>query len=514
MLQWAATTSSRRTDEDGVDDDLETYLLLLLSDSNLPTGGFVASSGLESYHAHGLLHNVDPTSALARFGLQHAASSSSSASTSVPARSQRPVAPPQARLSSSTLSFCRSTLHSYARSAVPFLVRVHHQVQRYCNHRVRLQLDRNRRRTAQQNEGDSGEAVEEAVARQRYENEQDEADLTDLLDSIAWLDQGYHSLLLNHVARRASKAQGIALLTLYSKAFARPIGLADESFDGSRLGLDCTSLHDDAESIHIQVAADLVDHLKRQIRRSAAVASSSSSSGTSAATGAARATQRSKQQEGHFPICWAVFAACMDLSRTRTVQLHLFLQVRSILSSSIRLNTLGPYLAHQIMRFQLRHVVEQILDELRGAGCMVVSSDTVKLDVGQRRIEEGERLAPGPPESDDGAQVGEARSHPADEVASHPTPSSAPSVAELRSDKHLLVRVDDADEDQGWAWDWPEDGIDDYRHLASPYARAAVCDMPASGAFWNAPSAPATTYPLGEIVQARHDQLHSRLFNS
>ena len=33
----------------------ESYLVQLLSDSNLPTGGFIASGGLESYHAHGFL---------------------------------------------------------------------------------------------------------------------------------------------------------------------------------------------------------------------------------------------------------------------------------------------------------------------------------------------------------------------------------------------------------------------------------------------------------------------------
>ena len=42
-------------------DDRETHLLLSLSDSNLPTGSFVASAGLESTATHALLHAAPPT---------------------------------------------------------------------------------------------------------------------------------------------------------------------------------------------------------------------------------------------------------------------------------------------------------------------------------------------------------------------------------------------------------------------------------------------------------------------
>lgn len=35
--------------------EAETYILLVLADSNLPTGSFVASSGLESFEKHGFL---------------------------------------------------------------------------------------------------------------------------------------------------------------------------------------------------------------------------------------------------------------------------------------------------------------------------------------------------------------------------------------------------------------------------------------------------------------------------
>ena len=57
--------------------------------------------------------------------------------------------------------------------------------------------------------------------------------------------------------------------------------------------------------------------------------------------------------------------------------------------------------------------------------------------------------------------------------------------------------VRDEDEAQGWAWDWDDEGA-----WAAEEAGKQVG------------GAPAVTWPLGEIVQARHDVLHSRMFNS
>ncbi|KAF6767349.1 Urease accessory protein UreF [Kalmanozyma brasiliensis GHG001] len=438
------------------DDDLETYLLLLLSDSNLPTGGFVASSGLESFHAHGLLHNSRPTPSLTR--------------SSIPA--SRNVAPSQAQLSSATLSFAQSTLHSYARSSFPFLARVHTLVQSYL--------------------GRAG--VEK------------EAQMAECLEAIASLDDGYHSLLLNHVARRASKAQGIALLTLYSKAFARPIGLDRQPFSGSP-----SSLQHPADEAKFEAAARLVDKFKLDIRRS------------------------TRQVHGHLPICWAVFAACLGIGLKKAVYLHLFLQARSLFSSSIRLNTLGPYLAHQVMRFQMRGVVEGVMREMEREGCLDVGAaeTTEKSDkrkVGQdAKVKEDEMQI----DNDDNKReptviepysIGEASSSPICTTATTlsrtkgkpfrttPTMQSStsalrPRIQAIRARKGQLIPVDDDDPNQGWAWDWPEE-----QDVLSTHIHKKASDS--EKGFWTHPSAPATTFPLGEIVQARHDQLHSRLFNS
>jgi len=70
--------------------DDETYLLLLLADGNLPTGSFVASSGLESFVTHGFL----------------------GASTD----------------NLNTVDFIRDSVATYARSTLPFVADVHQLV--------------------------------------------------------------------------------------------------------------------------------------------------------------------------------------------------------------------------------------------------------------------------------------------------------------------------------------------------------------------------------------------------
>ncbi|KAF9031810.1 urease accessory protein UreF [Hymenopellis radicata] len=131
-----------------MDGDDDTYILLLLADSNLPTGSFVASSGLESYMKHG-------------FG------------------------------SGDVVTFVRDSLASYGRSALPFVSDAHRLMSRY-------------------RDGDSNDS---AV----------------VIEELAALEELYDSMTLNHVARRASKAQGVALLTLYTKAFAPPASHPENS---------------------------------------------------------------------------------------------------------------------------------------------------------------------------------------------------------------------------------------------------------------------------------------------
>lgn len=187
------------------DNDTETYILLLLSDSNLPTGSFVASSGLESYFKHGF-------SSLSSSG-------------------------------SATIDFIRDSLGSYARSALPFISDAHRAVEIFA-------LDK-------EIDGDKGEKFYDHILRT----------LTDL-------DELYQSMTLNHVTRRASMAQGVALLTLYSKGFSQTPSLS--AFSNAE-----TRDHEDR-------MRTLLELFKSKVRKG--------------------------EVFGHLPICWGTLTAALGLS--------------------------------------------------------------------------------------------------------------------------------------------------------------------------------------------------------
>ena len=212
LRHWAVRCSAALQTRPAMDNDTEAYILLLLSDSNLPTGSFVASAGLESYVTHGFF------------------SSSQS--------------PPRDKMDA-TVDFLQDSLRSYARSALPFVTDAH------------------------------------ASARKLLANYKDTSEpaLASALQAVTALDDLYESMTLNHVARRASKAQGVALLTLYSKGFSRP---------STRRQRHQHAAVPNSEEDH---AGAFVDELKLLIRQ--------------------------EKTHGHLPICWGVLTACLGLSLGR-----------------------------------------------------------------------------------------------------------------------------------------------------------------------------------------------------
>ncbi|KAI1796153.1 hypothetical protein LXA43DRAFT_880476 [Ganoderma leucocontextum] len=242
-----------------MDSDHEAYILLLLSDSNLPTGSFVASAGLESYVAHGFFTDL-----------------SSATSPSPPDKMD------------CTVNFLRDSLSTYAHSALPFVLDTHRTVEQYL-------------------QGADSHGV---------------GQLDLIMNRILELDELYETMTLNHITRRASKSQGVALLTLFSKGFSKP-----------RLSKHL-SPSADADPIDKRAAdsATLVDRLKLLVRK--------------------------EETHGHLPICWGVLTAALGLSSERSQYLHLFLQARGSLSSSVRLNTIGPYAAQQLLLHAVRPLVD------------------------------------------------------------------------------------------------------------------------------------------------------------
>ena len=183
--------------------DKESYLLLLLSDANLPTGSFVASAGLESTAAHALFHLPGPPG-------------------------------------SDILAFLRSSVDTYARSALPFARDAHRIIAAYAS------------------------------------CETPNPELDAALMALTSLDALYDASTLNHVARRASCAQGAALLTLYTRGFTRPSVLP--TMVGSTDNYD-------------ERAAALVSALKLRVRRGEPDA-----------------------PVGHLPVCWGVLTGALGLT--------------------------------------------------------------------------------------------------------------------------------------------------------------------------------------------------------
>jgi len=294
-------------------DDKEAYLLLILSDANLPTGAFVASAGLESTTAHALF--------------------------------RLPTGSPAG---SDILSFLRSSVDTYARSALPFARDAHRIAAAYASGKM--------------------------------------AGLDVALATLARLDALYDASTLNHVTRRASCAQGAALLTLYTKGFTRPPVLTAMSDSMAGMTTTMSNGDDDDKSEYESRAGALVAALKVRVRRGDADA------------------------PGHLPVCWGVLAGVLGLTVDRGAHLHLFLHARGVLSAAVRMNALGPYAAQQF----LLHAVKPMLSDAISSTAHLVSGEL---------------------------------------------------------------------QDEGVTGFEPE-------------------------------QLPATTWPLGEILSARHDLLHSRIFNS
>ena len=190
---------------------LERHVLYILLDSNLPTGGFVASSGLESYAKHGFfsqshLSSLSGVGKTTRLGIQEA-----------------------------VVAFAQSSVMNYAKSTLAFVKDAWTLLDRL--HTVKLE----------------GETTETTVA------------------TLTKLDDLYEAMTLNHVTRRSSTAQGIALLTLLTKGFAPPNLSTDPAGDDQPLWWKSS-----------------VDSYKRMIRRGEA--------------------------HGHLPVCWGVLTRAMGLS--------------------------------------------------------------------------------------------------------------------------------------------------------------------------------------------------------
>ena len=204
-----------------MDADTESFVLLLLSDGNLPTGSFVASSGLEAYVKHGFFSLASPKT-----------SDNSDAGEKPP-----PFLNPPSIAIAATINFLRDSVQSYSHTTLPFISSVYG----VCD---ALKLA-----------SSSLDIVDQSFHKVRE------------------LDELYEATTLNHVARRASTSQGVALLTLLLRGLIRPTWL---------------SAPQDLGAERLKRMEDIAEKFKLEIRRG--------------------------NTPGHLPICWSILTSALNLS--------------------------------------------------------------------------------------------------------------------------------------------------------------------------------------------------------
>lgn len=194
--------------------------------------------------------------------------------------------------------------------------------------------------------------------------------------------------------------------------------------------------------------------------------------------------------------------------KAESTHLHLFLTARSLLSSSVRLNTLGPYLSQQLTLFNLPSIIDEALS---GAGALESSRQS-----SSSTESEGWRCSTGMVDLSGHRNVLEGNKKLLDL-------SGSQNLAEGQETTKTPTkeRVDDEDcNSQGFAWDWEDEGLwgNEISFEGEDKGRERYRDGKRNGSGNRSGEvemiAPAQIWPLGELIQCRHDQLHSRLFNS
>lgn len=243
--------------------DAGTHLLYVLLDSNLPTGGFVASSGLESWAKHGFL-SFDPDPSPVD-GARAAGGSSGSTKTSgdrtgnggihengVPAYGRRPVNPTGA--AAGVTDFARAEIENYHSTTGGFV--------KGAWDAVSLHLA----------------GISTCAPQQTNDSRTPRtATVQDTMQKLLCLDKYHEASMLSHVSRRASKAQGVAMLTLYTKGLSTPTIHGDPT-----CGTGAT-----VEGTGIGQARELVDAYKWLIRKNVA--------------------------PGHLAVCWGIMTAALGI---------------------------------------------------------------------------------------------------------------------------------------------------------------------------------------------------------
>lgn len=240
--------------------DAGSHLLYILLDSNLPTGGFIASSGLESWAKHGFL-SFDPDPPTSRANGERGRSANASLDEvygRVNAQGRRPADPSGA--AAGVTEFAKAEIENYHSTTGGFVSGAWEVVHGYLR--------------SSTSDGKAGATREDREG----VNENHEKSV---LEGLLRLDRYHEASMLSHVSRRASKAQGVAMLTLYTKGLSRPPSAASEgSASAAGSGEDR--------------ARRLVDVYKLLIRKGTA--------------------------PGHLAVCWGIMTAALGISIGKLIE--------------------------------------------------------------------------------------------------------------------------------------------------------------------------------------------------
>lgn len=278
----------------------ELHLLYILLDSNLPTGGFVSSSGLEAYVKHGFLglasaispYNIDPSRAAPVPG-HGPGTGDTNGSTFTAVKGVKDVI-------RGVTDFAEAEVGHYGATTGCFVKDSWRSVQRYmempCQSRhTDIDKDGHDIHTDTDNDNVNVNFNDET---EKDRDAKEETSLKRVIREITDLDEYHESAMLSHVARRASKAQGVAMLTLFTRGLSRPVGY--EPLPLSDLGIES---HTTDTSIHArgEMGAD-VERVRVKEERSMAIVSEY------------KRLVRKGSVPGHLAVCWGVITATLGLA--------------------------------------------------------------------------------------------------------------------------------------------------------------------------------------------------------
>lgn len=288
------------------------HLLYVLLDSNLPTGGFVASSGLESYAKHGFLASDVKTDAYDETEiddiLAHIAQLSAERGSKKAFAARRrhgPTSAAASNVTTPTVRFIKYELDNFHNSTGFYLRHAYAIVSAYL---AEFRED------------------EDAASLQKRE--------AAAVEALVALDAEQESTLLSQVQRRASKTQGVALLTLYGRGLAPP-----------------PSFFSTPPSASLAAVSEAKEEAKKSL------------------ISAFKLTVRRGRSHGHLSLCFGVLCALLEIPPRTAHHVYLFTHLRSILSAGVRLNLIGPYLSTQILSWDGRRIIDETADVRRPWDC-------------------------------------------------------------------------------------------------------------------------------------------------